>query len=162
MNNKVKPALIGGVLLGLLSAIPFVNFINVCCCFWAILGGLIASFIYIKNSPTPVSPSDGAIVGTLAGIIGAAIYIVIGIPINIALRGTMNEVFINIMERVNPAQVEMTRRIMEADVTVWSTIIQGIILAFLMIVFSIVGGLIAVPIFEKRKTTTAAPPPNFG
>jgi hypothetical protein len=43
MNDKLKPAIIGGVVLGLLSVIPFVNFANACCCLWAIVGGLLAT-----------------------------------------------------------------------------------------------------------------------
>ena len=43
MNNKLKPALIGGVVLGILSVIPFVSAANLCCCLWAILGGMLAT-----------------------------------------------------------------------------------------------------------------------
>ena len=46
MNDKLKPALIGGVILGILSALPAVN---TCCCIWALVGGLIAANIYIKG-----------------------------------------------------------------------------------------------------------------
>src|SRR5688500_19988055 len=76
MDNKVKPAVIGGVVLGLLSAIPFVNFVNACCCLWAILGGLLASYLYVKNSPTPVNAGDGAIVGAIAGVVGGLISLI--------------------------------------------------------------------------------------
>ena len=86
MNNKLKPALIGGVLLGLLSAIPVVNLVNVCCCLWALIGGLLASYLYIKNSPVPASAGDGAILGALAGLVGAVIVVVIGIPIRLAKK----------------------------------------------------------------------------
>ncbi len=65
MNNKVKPAVIGGVVLGLLSAIPFVNFVNICCCAWAILGGLLATYMYVKNSPTPATAGVGAVIGAI-------------------------------------------------------------------------------------------------
>ncbi|HKV37466.1 MAG TPA: DUF5518 domain-containing protein, partial [Pyrinomonadaceae bacterium] len=78
MNNKLKPALLGGLIVGLLSAIPFINY---CCCIWAIGGGLLAGFLYIKNSPNPVPTGDGAIVGALAGVVGGLIYLVIGLPI---------------------------------------------------------------------------------
>lgn len=164
MNDKFKPALIGGVIVGLLSAVPIINFVNACCCLWAILGGLVASFLYIKKSPTAVSAGDGAILGALAGTVGAAIYVVVGIPINIALRGTMNEFFISSMERVDPTQAELIRQMMQADVSVLSVIIQGIILAFLLIVFSTIGGLLAIPIFERRKGAPNMPPPpqDFG
>jgi hypothetical protein len=42
-------------------------------------------------------------------------------------------------------------------------IINGIILAILLIVFSTLGGLIGISVFEKRKGTAAPQPPqNFG
>lgn len=164
MNNKLKPAIIGGVVLGLLSVIPFVNFVNICCCLWAILGGLLASYLYIKNSPIPASPGDGAIVGVLAGVVGGAIAIVIGIPISIFMGSAMTAFFVGLMERIDPSQAEMMRRQIEAAQTVASAIINGIVLAVLLVIFSTLGGLIAVPIFEKRKRDLQAPPPpqNFG
>ena len=89
MNNKLKPALIGGVVLGLLSVIPLVSVANLCCCLWAILGGMLATNLYVKSSPTPVSAGEGAVVGALAGVIGAVIYVIIGIPIAYAMGPTM-------------------------------------------------------------------------
>src|SRR5688572_3770322 len=80
MNNKLKPALLGGLIVGILSAIPFINY---CCCIWSIGGGLLAGFLYIKSSPTPVSVGEGAIVGGLAGIVGGILYLIIGLPIAI-------------------------------------------------------------------------------
>src|SRR5919204_4592158 len=84
MNDKMKPALIGGVILGILSAIPFVSLPNICCCAWAIVGGIIAANIYIKNSPTPVRPGDGAVLGAIAGAIGGVINLIIGVPLQLA------------------------------------------------------------------------------
>lgn len=164
MNNKLKPAIIGGVVLGLLSVIPFVNLVNICCCLWAILGGMLASYLYIKNSPVPASPGDGAILGVLAGVVGAAIAIVIGIPISILMGGAMTAFFVGLIERIDPSQAEMMRRQIEAGQTVASAIINGVVLAVLLVIFSTLGGLLAVPIFEKRKRDVPAPPPpqNFG
>jgi hypothetical protein len=163
MNNKVKPALIGGVFLGLLSVIPFVNFVNICCCLWAILGGMLASYLYVKNSPTPASAGDGAILGALAGVIGAAISLVLGIPISILMGATMRNLLLSLMESVNPSQVEMMRTQMEAGQTVAGAIVNGLILAVLLFIFSIIGGLIGIPLFEKRKSgLTPPPPPDMG
>jgi hypothetical protein len=163
MNNKVKPALIGGVVLGVLSAIPFVNFLNVCCCLWAILGGMLASYLYVKNSPTPATAADGAVLGALAGVIGAVISIVVGIPLSIITGSTMRAFFFSMLENVDPRQAEMMRTQMEASASIAGAIVNGLILAVLLFVFSIIGGLIGIPIFEKRKgTPVPPPPPNLG
>jgi hypothetical protein len=162
MNNKLKPAIIGGVVIGLLSIIPIVNLGNACCCLWAILGGLLATYLYVKNSPVPASPGDGAILGVMAGAVGAVIVIVLGIPISIIAGGITRELFIRIMESINPSQAEMIRAQMVAGETIVGAIVNGIILAVLLVIFSTLGGLIAVPIFEKRKRDTVPPPPPQG
>lgn len=160
MDNKVKPALIGGVVLGLLSAIPFVNFVNVCCCLWAILGGMLASYLYVKNSTTPASAGDGAIVGAIAGAVGAVISLIVGIPLSILSGAAMRGVLISLMERADPQQADMVRRQMEASgESIAGAIVNGLILAVLLFVFAIIGGLIGIPLFEKRKGGTIPPPP---
>jgi hypothetical protein len=160
MNNKLKPALIGGVLLGLLSVIPFVNSLNVCCCLWAILGGMLASYLYIKNSPTPATPGDGAMIGALAGVIGAAISLVLGIPISYAMGPTMRNMLLSLVENLDRQQAELMRRQLEASGdSIVPVIVNALILAVLLLVFSIIGGLIGTAIFEKRKGGPVPPPP---
>ena len=144
MNNKLKPAVIGGVVLGLLSAIPFVNWVNICCCAWAILGGILASYLYVKNSATPANAGDGALVGAMAGVSGAA----------------MREMLINLMSNVDPSQADLIRRQMEMQgESIAGAIFQGLIGAVLLVVFAVIGGLIGIPLFEKRKGGGAVPPP---
>lgn len=159
MNNKLKPAVIGGVVLGLLSAIPFVNFVNLCCCAWAILGGLLASYLYVKNSPTPANAGDGAIIGAIAGGIGAAIYLVIGIPLALVSGAAMREMMISLLAKFDPRQADLFRGAAMQGESVASTIIQGFIGALLLVVFAIIGGLIGIAIFEKRKGGGPVPPP---
>ena len=159
MNSKLKPAIIGGVLVGLLSTIPFVNVVNLCCCLWAILGGAVASYLYIKNSPTPVSVGDGAMVGVIAGVVGGLIYIVLGIPVSILMGSAMTGLMGRMFESLDPAQAEALRQQMEASQTVLGAIVNGLITAVLLVIFSTVGGLLGVPLFEKRKGATPPPPP---
>ena len=164
MNTKLKPALIGGVVLGVLSVIPFISAANLCCCLWAILGGMLASYLYVKNSPTPASPGDGAALGALAGLIGGAISLVLGIPIAIAMGPTMRNLMLSILENADPRQAEMMRRQFEASGdAIAPIIIQSFIGAALLFVFAIIGGLLGVVIFEKRKGGQPPPPPiNVG
>ena len=163
MNNKLKPALIGGVVLGLLSVIPFVSAVNVCCCLWAILGGMLATYLYVKNSPTPATPGDGAMLGALAGLVGAVISVILGIPVSLAMGPTMRNLIVDMLARVDPQQANMMRQQFEAaGSAIGPVIINALILAVLLFVFSVIGGLIGVPIFEKRKAALPPPPPNTG
>ena len=38
--DQLQPALVGGLVMGVLSALPLVNLGNLCCCFWVVSGGL--------------------------------------------------------------------------------------------------------------------------
>jgi hypothetical protein len=159
MNDKLKPALIGGVVLGLLSVIPIVSLGNACCCLWAILGGVLASYLYVKNSPTPASAGDGAILGAMAGLIGAVITLVIGIPLSLLLGSPMRGLLLSWLASMDPQQAEMMRIRMEASQTVAGAIINGLILAVCLVIFATLGGLVGIPIFEKRKGGAMPPPP---
>src|SRR5262245_49741330 len=110
MNEKLKPALIGGGLLGVLSVIPFVSAVNLCCCLWAILGGMLATYLYVKSSPTPATAADGAVLGALAGVVGAVVSIVLGIPIGLAMGPTMRNMMVEMISRLDPRQAEMLRQ----------------------------------------------------
>jgi hypothetical protein len=95
--NYVQPALIGGVVMGVLSALPIVNVGNVCCCLWVVSGGAIAAFIFQQNQTSPIRPEDGALVGLLAGLIGAVVEVLVAIPVNIL---------------VTPMKLAMVQRVM--------------------------------------------------
>jgi hypothetical protein len=165
MDNKMKSALTGGVALGLLSVIPLISAGNVCCCMWAILGGALAGYLYIKGAPNPVTPADGAMLGAMAGGVGAVIYIIIGIPITLVMGNTMRGALTPFLGSLDPAQAEQIRQSMEAGQSIGATLVRAIIGAICLTIFATIGGLIAVPIFEKRKGGPGAPPPppqNYG
>lgn len=158
--SKLKPALIGGGALGLflvftvvLSSVSFLRVGGCCNCLWPILAGALATMLYVKGSPLPVTVADGAIVGALAGLVGGLIYLVIGLPLSYFLVGV--------------DALDMQVRQISPDFPLSGAIllvISGIVGVVIFIVLSTIGGLIGVPIFEKRKATTEAPPPpqNFG
>jgi Family of unknown function (DUF5518) len=163
MNNKLKPALIGGVLIGVLSVIPFVSAANICCCLWAIVGGLLATYLYVKNSPTPATAADGAVLGVIAGAVGAVISLIIGIPIALAMGPVMRNMIVSLMHNLDPRQAELMRQQFEAQGNALGPlIIQALIGAALLFVFAILGGLLGIPIFEKRKGAPPPSPPEFG
>lgn len=142
--NKLKPAVLGGLVVGILSAIPFVNY---CCCLWAIGGGLLAGMLYIKASPVRVTTGDGAVLGALAGVVGGAIYLVLAIPIALLWgAAAMEQAFRN-----SGVQMPLSGTLL--------IIVGSLFAAVCLIALSTLGGLIAVPIFEKRKDAVAPPPP---
>lgn len=147
MINKLKPALLGGLVTGILSVIPFVS---TCCCLWAILGGFLASFMYIRSSADRVTPGAGAGLGAMAGAVGALIYLIIGVPIALFF-GTV--------------QMEEAFRRSGVEIPLGGialVLLTAVLVAILILIFSTLGGVLGVPIFEKRKGAPQPPPPDFG
>jgi hypothetical protein len=153
MNNKLKPALLGGLIVGVLSAIhSLIPLVSVCCCIWSIVGGALASFLYIKSSSVPVKMGDGAVVGALAGVVGGIIYILIYLPISLIFGVAMMQ---ESLDR-SGVQIPFSGSIL--------MVVGSIVGAIALVVLSTLGGVIGTAIFEKRKGDGLAPPPpqNFG
>ena len=153
MNNKLKPALLGGLIVGIFSAIhSLIPIISLCCCIWSIIGGVLAAFLYIKSSPTPVPMGDGAMVGALAGVVGGIIYVVIYLPI--ALLWGMA----TMQEQLNRSGVHLP---FSGSILM---VVGSLIGAVCLVVLATLGGVIGTAIFGKNKGGTVAPPSpqNFG
>ena len=87
MNQEAmfRSALIGGVLLGVLSAIPLISAFNCFCCAWVIGGGILAANLYVRSSPSMVSLGHGVVLGLLTGAIGAVVDTMFSIPLHLVL-----------------------------------------------------------------------------
>jgi hypothetical protein len=145
--NKLKPTLLGGLIVGILSAIPVLHY---CCLIWSVGGGILAGFLYIKSAPIPVKVGEGAVIGVLTGIVGAVLYFIIGVPLAYFISGA------NLEETLARMNVQLPANISGLLLFALSGLIGGLILLCL----SVIGGLISVPIFEKRKDGPPPPPPS--
>ena len=101
-SGRLQPAFYGGLLIGVLSALPIVSAGNCCCCLWIVAGGMLAVYLRQQNSPFAVTSAEGALVGLLAGIIGAVIGVFISIPIE-AMMGPYQR---QLIERLHPAEID--------------------------------------------------------
>lgn len=156
--GKFVPGLIGGAVAGILSLFAgflapdaFVIF-SFFCIVWAAIGGALAAKLYINRSPNPVRSGEGAVVGLVAGAIAAVIYLAIDTPIAYAMHGD----YIELVASQQPEKIS-------AGAFFALTGIAGAVTIF---GFSIVGGLIGVAMFEKRKayhiSAPPPPPPGYG
>ena len=154
--SMLVPALVGGAVAGVLSAIPFVNCL---CCLWIIAGAMLASYMLVKDSPVALTAGDGAIVGIFTGVIAAVMDAFISIPFH-----AINSAFVQkIMERVAEYTEDMPsgwERWMEtgtfessAPMFMLGLLISAVIFSFL----GALGGIIGISIFRKK-----SPPAHEG
>jgi uncharacterized protein YqgC (DUF456 family) len=70
--------------IGILSALPVINLGN-CCCLWIVSGGMLAAYLDQQNDQRPTTIGRGAFAGFLAGVIGAFVWLVVSIGLDIVL-----------------------------------------------------------------------------
>lgn len=155
----LKPAITGGLFLGALSAIPFVN---LGCCLWIPGGGGIGAWLLDKQRPGGLKYGDGALVGVLSGLVGTIVSTLINIPVQAAM---FTPAFVAQMHE----QLKQARQIWpdlppDFETSMAPFFTPGFNLARLLmgaISFSILGGLLAMiggilmVALQKRRRTPA-------
>ena len=171
---KLQPALLGGVAIGVLSALPVVNIGNLCCCAWVVFGGALAAYLMQQNFPAPVGAGDGALVGLMAGAIGAVVGSILAIPISMAMGPFQLQILDRVMEgsRDMPPEVreifEQMRGGMAGSAMLGAAFIFSLMFTlFFYSLFGLLGGLLGAVMFRKDAPPPAPPttggftPPTF-
>lgn len=156
--SKLQPALAGGALIGVLSALPVVQAGNCCCCLWIISGGLLAAWLMQQNHPRPITVGDGALGGLLAGIVGAIVWVLVTIPVHAATGPLQARWVERLLERAQdlPDNIRIALETMRDRETTVLTLVFGFFLWLVLgMIFSTLGGALGA-LFFKRDT----PPPG--
>ncbi|HKA22758.1 MAG TPA: hypothetical protein VKN18_31085 [Blastocatellia bacterium] len=161
--SKLQPALLGGLVLGFGSVIPIVSYGNLCCCGWGIVGGALAAYLLIKRSPVlPVTKSDGAGAGSLAGVVGSLIYLVIGVPFTLlqwkSLVAQMEQRSENFPDAASREMMNQIVAMMQGH-PVLICLVMWIMFSVVAVGAAALGGVIGVAIFEKRRAQPYPPQP---
>jgi hypothetical protein len=149
------PALLGGLFIGVLSALPIVSVGNACCCLWIVTGGVLAAFLLQDRTASPILVSDGAVVGLLAGIVGAVIYLVVALPIHLVLGPLQRRIVEGLLWRATDVPPEV-RGVLESV----STGIGGLVAGFLLMLVAGVflapaGGALGAILFRRGRGPAA-------
>lgn len=153
---RLQPALFGGLLIGVLSALPLVSAGNCCCCLWVVAGGMLAVYLRQQNASVPVTSAEGAYVGLLAGVIGGILGTVISIPMAM-LMGPLQH---RLLERIlssNPDIPVETRDMVERFARSGALAFRLLFNILTGAVFGMLGGLLGVAVFRQN-----VPPPQPG
>ena len=148
--------------MGVLSALPLVNVGNGCCCLWVVSGGVVAAYVLQQNQQTPITPGDAALVGLLAGLLGAVIEVAISLPLDLVvgpmyrelaqraveMAGDMPPNIRNVLDRIS------RRESMGLVFLIVSNVVSLMVWCFLGAIFSTIGGLLGGLMFKKN------PPPG--
>ena len=161
--DKLLPALYGGIIIGVISGTPFLHYVNCLCCAGILFGGLMSVFFYKQNLTSempPLTSSDGVLLGTLAGVFGAIVSLVIAAILFFTVGNIDGEMMLRLfsgfLEKL-PETVEQ----MEQSIRQGSFSPLTIIGSFVTCVpFGLLGGLIGYAIFKQKGRAAVQPPPQ--
>lgn len=157
---KLQPALLGGVTIGVLSALPVINLAN-CCCAWVLFGGALASHLMQQNHPEPIEIGDGAVVGLMAGVIGAFVWLVVSVPMSAVLAPMQSEMANRALRDATDMAPEL--RALFENISGAPAIGIGLVFGFFVMLvvstlFAMVGGIFGALMFRKSPPPVVPPP----
>jgi hypothetical protein len=158
--KRHQPALLGGLFIGVLSSLPLVSAVNLCCCLWVVIGGGLTVYLQQQSRPEPVEAGEAVLGGLLAGLVGAVISGLVTFVLFSAATGMGTQEEFRQMIEQNPGVPPEAREML-------NNLFQGGNFAILLFavnipvyaVFSMLGALLGLAIF-KKKTPPAPPQPE--
>jgi hypothetical protein len=158
MPSKLQPAFLGGLFIGVLSALPFVSMVNTCCCLWVIAGGVLTSYLLQERLLTPITAGDGAIGGLLAGLIGSVVAAVIGLAFMAFQGNAASQALEQVLSQgqMPPEAARIVEQFREWPAWAWWLLASGFTLVIYPL-FSMLGALLGVAIF-RRNVPPSGPP----
>jgi hypothetical protein len=161
------PALIGGLITGLLSHAPILSLANCCFCAWALVGGAVAAKMLVNRTPRPVKSGEGAKIGLITGLIAAGIYLFLAVVIGVLSSGddSASQFLSDMASRSNDPEfqetvarvTEMYSNLSPAQRFIYLLVLQTFT-SGLLGAFCVLGGLLGIALFETRKEL---PPPQY-
>lgn len=146
-----QPVLLGGLFLGVLSALPIVSAGN-CCCLWTLGGGLLTTYLAQQESREPLRLLDGARLGLLAGLTGAVIWLFAATIVEMVMS-PLQQRMIDFMLRTARDIPPDARGILEGfdrEASMAARLALGFVFQlFIQTPFAGLGGLLGVALFGR-------------
>ena len=156
---RFQPALLGGLFIGVLTALPVLNLAN-CCCLWVILGGMLTVYLDQQNTPLPIETSKAALGGLIAGGIGGVINGIATMVTMYWIGAGQPEFMTQMLEGMRdapPEAAEFVQRLMSGPNL---SILIFVVTVPLYAVFGMLGALLGTVFFRKKPTPDAPAGPG--
>jgi hypothetical protein len=155
-----QAVLLGGLFIGVLSALPIVNLAN-CCCLWIVGGGAIAAYLAQQQHPGAFGLMDGARIGFRAGIFGAVIWLVASTVVDVMLAPLQQSAADFMLRSATdiPPEVRTWLENIGNSASLPSRMIIGFLFQlFIAAPFAALGGLLGAAVFGRSAEPRSMPP----
>jgi hypothetical protein len=154
------PALLGGLFVGVLSALPFVSVAN-CCCIWIFTGGLLSAWLLQQNEQQPIGAGRGAFVGFSAGAIGAVVWLIVTVVLDPLIAPFQQQMLATLAPNASdlPPEVQSAFESLSQPGSAAVRFAVGFVAqGFTGAIFSTLGGLVGSSIFRPAHAPVVPPP----
>jgi len=154
-----QAVLLGGLFIGVLSALPIINIAN-CCCLWIIAGGVLSSYFAQQEDPVPFRLVDGARVGFRAGVVGAVIWLIASVAIDAVVAPLQQRAADMLLGNATdmPPDVRTFLEGIGDRATGPARVIVGFLFQlFIAAPFASLGGLLGVALFGRQGSAEQEP-----
>jgi hypothetical protein len=148
----LRSAALGGIFIGVLSALPVVGAANCCCCLWIVSGGALATYLEVQQKNRTLTAGEGAAVGALAGVIGAFVWLPIAIMLSLVLGPMMREVVDEFARNANdmPPEVREFLENMGGGGSAAANLVFFFPQLVIGAIFAAIGGVLSAVYFKKE------------
>jgi hypothetical protein len=146
----IQPILLGGLFIGVLSALPIISIGN-CCCLWLVGGGFMTVRLALQDAPRSLGPGRGAFLGLMAGIAGAFVWLLAALALDV-LIAPLQERMIDEMLRNAQDMPPNARQLIEMVAGRASSparFVAGFAFQLFGAMFSALGGLLGAMFFRR-------------
>ena len=152
-----QAVLLGGLFIGVLSALPIVNLAN-CCCLWILGGGAITAYLAQQEDPRPLGLMTGARLGFRAGIFGAVIWLFASAAVNLMVAPLQQSAADLMLRNATdiPPDVRSWLESVGNAASLPARMVFGFLFQLLVAApFASLGGLLGAAMFAKREQPQA-------
>jgi hypothetical protein len=160
--SRHQPALLGGLLIGVLSSLPVIKIGNLCCCLWVVSGGLLVAYLQQQRTDAPLEASEAMLGGILAGAIGAAVAFVLDSVFLMILAPFIapfeRQLMQQIVDAVPNMPPEVRDRLQSSSGVGTVAAIRAVTFFIALpidIVFAMLGALLGLAFFKKKTPPVA-------
>jgi hypothetical protein len=154
--GRHQPALLGGLFIGVMSALPVIGSANVCCCLWVVTGGVLVVYLQQQNRPDPVETADAMLGGLIAGVLGAIIAMVGQYLMYTVMGGEVwQEVVRQQLEEQSEIPAEVRDSVIRFITGGGAWLLMAAMTLPIYAVFAMLGALLGLAFFRKK-----LPPPT--